>query len=130
MISVVAALLLPTVGMARAEDSAREKWLEALDPKSSAWSRENLLHEVMGDTKLATREQAIALLGEPNYSADLYYPGSGLTNRIDEYRLAAENTQTLRLDSDPSGQIKGASIEGESCTCPLCRRAQRPLKQR
>ena len=111
------------VSTANAGPSARETWLAPVDPTLPTWSREALLHEVLGQTKLATRDQAIALLGPPDLTRAYYDPGSGLTDRIDEYRLSAANTKVFRLDSRADGLLSDPTIDYQGCVCPSCREA-------
>ena len=98
-----------------------DKWLRAANQKSKSWSREALLSPTLGQTKIETREQAIALLGLPNFSADGYDPGRGLTNRLDLYRLSAKDDVSFRLDYEPSGKIRDEAKESTPHFCPTCR---------
>ncbi len=100
-----------------------EVWRQTPQTGGRSWSREALLHQFAAATEVRgkARSEMIALLGEPGYSAAIYYPGSGQTGRIDIYRLSAANERSYHIDYDADEKVSGAWQETISCGCDLCR---------
>jgi hypothetical protein len=124
----VMSLWLTSVTVAASDDtnvapSFRDDWIQAGASTSKNWSREALLNQILGRSKVETREQVIALFGPPNYTLDLYNAGSGFTDRFDTYRLSAKNDRSYGITYKPSGEIQHQEIENWPCSCPDCEKA-------
>ena len=118
---------LAVAGPLHAEDSpgaaTLETWQRAADPHSKTWSREAMLDGLLNGVKIETldRQRVLALLGPPGFASESYYPGQGLSGRLDLYRLSAKNGRSFRVNYRPSGQVETASTDATPCVCPLCR---------
>ena len=69
-----------------------QAWRQAVDPKSSDWSREALLTQFVEEYKLdgMERDKVISLLGEPAHAIE-FYPGGDRSARSDTYCLSAKD---------------------------------------
>jgi hypothetical protein len=95
----VLGFLLTSIATAASDDnnavpSRPDDRIQAGTSTSSDWSRDALLSQILGGSKIETREQVLALLGPPNYTLDRYSAGYGLKDRFDTYRLSARNGTT------------------------------------
>jgi hypothetical protein len=99
-----------------------ETWQHAVDPHSPKWSREALLNRMLADTRVEDldRQQVLALLGPPGYASESYFPGQGLSGRVDAYRLSAKNDRSFRVNYQASGKVARGGIEPGPCACPRC----------
>jgi hypothetical protein len=100
-----------------------ETWQHAADPHSPLWSREALLSRLLDGIKVEDldRQQVLALLGPPGFASESYYPGQGLSGRLDVYRLSARNDRSYTISYEPSGKVTSNSIGAAPCACPRCR---------
>ena len=124
----VLSVLLTSIAAAASDDnntvrSGPDDWIQMGASTSSDWSREALLNQILGRSKIETREQVIALLGSPNYTLDRYNAGYGFTDRFDTYRLSAKNDRSYNITFEPSGEIQHQGIENWPCGCPDCEKA-------
>jgi hypothetical protein len=120
--------LLTSIATAAFDDndavpSRPDDWIQAGTSTSDNWSHEALLNQILGRSKVETREQVIALLGPPNYTLDLYSAGYGFTDRFDTYRLSAKNDRSYSITYKPSGEIQHQEIENWPCGYPDCEKA-------
>jgi hypothetical protein len=69
----VLSFLLTLVATAASDDNdpvpSRPNWIRAGTSSSDNWSREALLSQILGSSKVETREQVSALLGPPDYTS-------------------------------------------------------------
>jgi hypothetical protein len=124
----VLSFLLTSIATAASDDndavpSRRDEWIQAGTSTSSDWSREALLNQILGRSKVETREQVSALLGPPDYTVEEYHAGYGATDRFDIYRLSAKNDRSYNITYEPSGEIQHQEIENRPCGCPSCEKA-------
>jgi hypothetical protein len=111
------------VSNSQSPPSSPDEWIQAGTSTSDNWSREALLSQILGRSKVETREQVGALLGPPNYTVEEYSAGQGITHRFDTYRLSAKNDRSYNITYEPSGEIQHQGIENWRCGCPICEKA-------
>ena len=123
----VLSFLLTLVATAASDDNdpvpSRPNWIRAGTSSSDNWSREALLSQILGSSKVETREQVSALLGPPNYTVEEYSAGPGIAYRFDTYRLSAKNDRSYHVTYRSSGEILNQGIENSPCGCPICEKA-------
>jgi hypothetical protein len=112
----VLGFLLTSIATAASDDnnavpSRPDDRIQVGTSTSSDWSRDALLSQILGGSKIETREQVLALLGPPNYTLDRYSAGYGLKDRFDTYRLSARNDKSYNIAFKPSDDIQHQGIE-------------------
>lgn len=130
LLIVGAATCLPgTIAIAASDNNAAapstlaellDAWMQTADAASNTWSREALLSQILGRSRVGTRDEMIGVLGPPNDTLELYHTGYGLIDRFDTYRLSAKNDRSYRLTYRPTGELDSQRIESLPCGCPKC----------
>jgi hypothetical protein len=110
----VLSVLLTSIAAAASDDnntvrSGPDDWIQMGASTSSDWSREALLNQILGRSKIETREQVIALLGPPNYTLDRY--NAGYASQIVSTLIVCRQRTTGHTTSPSNRRAKSSTRE-------------------
>ena len=95
-------------------------WRNAPRSGGQAWSREAMLDQlpVAALGKSASRQDIVALLGQPGLSAEYIEFGAQRAGRRETYRLSAANDKSLRINYDRQRRVESHEVSRPGCAFP------------